>query len=182
MSTRPLFEALTEWRADMKPQAKSHGFVTKGIHWLSAILIAYGYFKGLDNVSQLADPALFQFEVIFALLLGALFLFRIFWTKKVGGTTRLPAEAPKWEHVASRAVHLGLYAAVFGIVLSGLAIALGYATPVLGGLFLSAMIGIHEVVLTLMPLLLLMHIAGALWHKVVRRDGVLESMTGKLTV
>lgn len=166
----------------MTPQTTSHGFVTKGIHWLSAGLIGYGYFKGLEDVSQLADPALFQFEVAFALLLGALFVFRWFWTKNVNGTTRLPAQAPKWEHVASKAVHIGLYAAVFGIVLSGLAIALGVATPGLGGLFLAAMIGAHEIALTVMPILLLTHIAGALWHKVIRRDGVLESMTGALPV
>ena len=162
--------------------AKPHGFVTKGIHWLSAGLIGYGYLKGLDDVSQLADPALFQFEVTFALALGALFLFRLFWTQKVGGVTRLPNEAPKWEHFASRAVHIGLYVAVFGIVLTGLAIAMGYATPALGGVFLGTMIAAHELTLTIMPLLLIAHIAGAVWHKVVRRDGVMESMTGRLPV
>ncbi len=166
----------------MVAHVKPHGFVTKGIHWLSGGLIAYGYFKGLENVSQLADPALLQFEVTFALLLGALFLFRLFWTKTIGGATRLPQDAPMWEHYASKAVHLGLYAAVFGIVLSGLGIALGYTTPMLGGLFLAAMLGLHELTLTVMPLLLIAHIAGALWHKVVRRDGVLESMTGRLPV
>ena len=166
----------------MSAQAKPHGFVTKGIHWLSGGLIAYGYFKGLDSVSQLADPALFQTEVTFALVLGAVFLFRLIWTQKVGGATRLPQDAPQWEHWASKAVHIGLYASVFGIVLSGLGIALGYATPMLGGLFLTAMLGVHEATLTVMPLLLIAHIAGALWHKVIRRDGVLESMTGKLPV
>ncbi len=40
-----------------KPIAKPHGFVTRGIHWLSILMIAYGYSKGLDNVNQLADPA-----------------------------------------------------------------------------------------------------------------------------
>lgn len=167
---------------DPKTTATSHGFVTKSIHWLSAGLIAYGYFKGLNNVRQLADPSVFWLEVSFALVLGVLFLARLLWTKKVGGVTRLPQEAPKWEHFASRAVHIGLYASVFGIVLSGLAIAFAYATPALGGFFLGTMIAAHEVVLTVMPLLLLAHIAGALWHKVVRRDGVMESMTGPLPV
>ncbi len=166
----------------MNARAQTHGFVTKTIHWLSAGLIGYGYFKGLDDVSQLADPALFQFEVWFALLLGALFVFRLFWTKKIAGSSRLPAAAPQWEHVASRAVHIGLYAAIFGIVVTGLGIAWAFATPALGGVFMAAMIGLHEVALAVMPLLLLVHIAGALWHKVVRRDGVLESMTGKLPV
>ena len=162
--------------------ATPHGFVTKGIHWVSAALIGYGYFKGLDSVGQLSQPGLLQTEVTFALILGAVFVVRLMWTRMVGGTTRLPATAPRWEHFASRAVHLGLYAAVFGIVLSGLGIALGYTTPALGGLFLSAMLGLHEVTLTVMPLLLIAHIAGAIWHKVVRRDGVMESMTGRLPV
>jgi len=164
----------------MTMRAEPHGFVTKGIHWLSAGLIGFGYLKGLDSVSQLADPTLFVTEVIFALAIGTLFLFRLFWTKTIGGTTRLPEDAPIWEHWASRAVHIGLYASVFGIVLSGLGIALAYATPWLGGLVMGAMIGLHEFMLAAMPLLLIAHVAGALWHKVVRKDGVLESMTGKL--
>ncbi|MEL6599598.1 MAG: cytochrome b/b6 domain-containing protein [Pseudomonadota bacterium] len=166
----------------MTPDPKPHGFVTKGIHWLSAGLIGYGYFKGLDSISQLSDPAVLRFEVIFALLLGGLFILRLFWTKQVAGSTRLPSDAPAWERLASQTVHLGLYASVFGIVLTGFGIALGYTVPVLGGLFLTAMVGAHEMVLVIMPLLLLIHVAGALWHKFVRRDAVLESMTGKLPI
>lgn len=164
----------------MTSQATPHGFVTKAIHWLSGGMIGYGYLKGLDSTAQLADPALLQFEVSFALLLGGVFLLRLMWMKTKGGTTRLPQDAPKWEHLASRAVHIGLYTAVFGIVLTGLGIALGYVTPMLGGLFLSAMLGLHELALGALPLLLMAHVAGALWHKFVRRDGVLESMTGRL--
>ena len=162
--------------------ARPHGFVTKGIHWISAGLLGYGYFKGLENVSQLSDPALLQSEVTFALVLGAIFGVRLLWTKYIGGASRLPDAAPRWEQWASRAVHNGLYVSVFLIVLSGLGIAFGVATPALGGWFVAAMIGLHEVSLTIMPLLLIAHIAGALWHKVIRRDGVLESMTGRLPV
>ncbi|MEO1637916.1 MAG: cytochrome b/b6 domain-containing protein [Pseudomonadota bacterium] len=164
----------------MTDAAQPHGFVTKTIHWLSAGLIGYGYLKGLDDVSQLADPALFQFEVGFALALGVLFLVRLVWTKGIAGASRLPKAAPRWERFASKAVHIGLYASVFGIVVTGLLIAVGYATPLLGGLFLAAMIGAHETVLAIMPLLLAAHIAGALWHRIVRRDGVMESMTGRV--
>lgn len=164
----------------MTPTAQTHGFVTRGIHWASALLIGFGYLKGLENVSQLADPALMQTEVLFALGLGALFGLRYVWTTYVAGPTRLPAGAPGWEHRLSRAVHLGLYAGVFGIVLSGLGIALAYSVPALSGLGLSLAIALHEFFLAALPLLLISHIAGALWHKVVRRDGVLESMTGRL--
>lgn len=162
--------------------AKPHGFVTRSIHWLSILLIAYGYFKGLDNVNQLADPALLRFEVIFALGMGAVFLFRLFWTHKIAGATRLPDVAPKWEHFLSKIVHYGLYGSVFTIVGSGLAIAYAFTSTFLSGLFMDAMIGLHEVALMALPVLIITHVAGALWHKFIRRDGVLESMTGKLSI
>lgn len=162
--------------------ARPHGFVTKAIHWIAAALIGYGYMKGLDDVSQLADPAVLRYEIILTSLIGLLFAARLFWTKRIAGATRLPTEAPAWEQVASKLVHWGLYASVFGIVLSGLGIAWAYVTPLLSGLFLDAMIGLHELSLAALPLMLLTHIAGALWHKLVRRDGVMESMTGKLPI
>ena len=162
--------------------AKSHGFISKSFHWLTAGLLAYGYATGLDDVSELADPAMFQFEITFALILGAAFVARLLWFKGVAGSSRLPDSAPRWEHGISKLVHHGLYACVFTIVVSGLAIALGYAVPLLSGLFLTAMIGLHEVVLSLTVVLFLAHIAGALWHKFIRHDGVLESMTGQLPI
>ncbi len=165
-----------------KPPVKSHGFVTRGIHWLSMLVIGYGYFKGLDSVTQLADPALFRSEVIFASGMGLLFVFRLFWTQKIGGATRLPVTAPRWEHIASRCVHYGLYASVFAIVGTGLAVAYAYASPLLGDLFINTMLLGHEAALAILPPLIVIHIAGALWHKLVRRDGVLESMTGKLPI
>jgi cytochrome b561 len=69
---------------------------------------------------------------------------------------------------------------VFGIVGTGFGIAYAYSTAALSGWFLDAMVGLHEASLAILPPLILIHVAGALWHKVVRRDGVLESMTGRL--
>ncbi len=163
----------------MTATAKPHGFVTRGIHWVSAALIGFGYVKGLDSVSQLADSAVLQFEVLYALAIGVLFAIRFAWTKYFAGPSRLPSEAPGWEHGLSRAVHIGLYVGVFGIVLTGLGIAAAYSLS-LGGAVMAIVVGLHEVFLVLLPVLLVGHIAGALWHKVVRRDGVLESMTGRL--
>lgn len=128
---------------------------------------------------QLDDPATLRFEVIYALGIGALFTLRLMWTKAYAGTTRLPSVARAWEHRASRVVHLALYASVFGIVLSGLAIAVGYSIPFLNGIFLAASLWLHEVFLTALPAFLIVNVAGVLWHRIVRRDGVLESMVGK---
>ena len=164
----------------MTKTAEPHGYITKTIHWLAAGLVGYGYLKGLNNVGQLDDPLLLRSEVIFALVLGAVFVLRLIWTKWIAGTTRVPDDAPAWESTASRLVHIGLYASVFGIVLSGLGIALGVSVPILSGIFVTGMVGLHEFFLALMPILLVIHVAGALWHKFIRKDGVLESMTGRV--
>lgn len=141
-------------------------------------MVIYGYTKGLDDVSQLADSAFFWYEVYFASALGLAFIARFIWAKYYGGQTRLPSSAPKWEHMISKAVHLGIYASVLAIVLTGLAIAYAYTIPALEGFFMTAMIALHEFALVVTPTLVIIHIAGALWHKFVRRDGVMETMTG----
>ncbi len=76
-------------------RARPHGPVAKGLHWISARLLGYGFLKGLDDVAQLADPALLQFEVKFALVLGGVFAACLAWSRLIAGTTRLPQAAPK---------------------------------------------------------------------------------------
>jgi hypothetical protein len=54
-----------------------HSVLGKLFHWGFVAIFAYGIYKQVDNISQLADDALLRFEVIFAalflILLGALF-------------------------------------------------------------------------------------------------------------
>ena len=154
--------------------------MAKLFHWSTAGLLGYGYLTGIDNVSQLADPARFQTEILFASVLGLAFVARFFWMQRINGHTRLAPDAPKWEHLLSRLAHHGIYIGVGLIVLSGLAIAYGLSTPMLGGVFVSAMIGLHEVSLAATAVLLGAHIVGALWHKFVRKDGIWESMLPRL--
>ena len=157
-------------------QAEPHGRVAKLIHWLTAGLLAYGYMTGVDDISEIADPARFQTEILFAVALGLAFLLRFVWMQGVNGHSRLPEKAPRWEHVLSRLAHYGIYAGVGLIVLSGLAIAYAYSTPSLGDWFLTAMVAAHEVSLAGTAVLLIAHVVGALWHKFVRKNGIWESM------
>lgn len=156
--------------------AQHYGRVAKWLHWGTGGLLAYGYFTGVDDLSELADPTRFTLEIIFAVSLGLAFLARYLWMQKMNGHTRLPADAPAWERLMSKLAHYGIYAGVGLIVLSGLAIAYGYATPAQNGLFVFLMIGVHEFSLAATAVLLLMHVVGALWHKFVRKDGIWESM------
>ena len=156
--------------------AKHHGLTAKLLHWGTAGLLGYGYLTGVDNVFQLADPGLFVREIVFALVLGGAFLLRYCWMRWVNGPTRLPSDAPYLERISARLTHNGIYIGVGMIVLSGLAIAYGVATPWVGGFFVRAATGVHEFALAATAVLLATHVIGALWHKFFRRDGVWESM------
>ena len=160
-------------------KVKSHGAVGKLLHWGTAGLLIYGYFTGVEDVSQLADPDLFITEIMFAVALGLAFVLRFAWMRWVNGSTRLLPSAPKWERLLSKVAHYGIYVGVAAIVLSGLAIAYGYATPGLDGFFVTAMTAVHEFSLHVTAFLLIAHVLGAVWHKLVRRDGIWESMLPK---
>jgi hypothetical protein len=57
--------------------AARYSFLGKLFHWGFVAVFAYGVYKQVDNISQLADGTLLRFEVIFAalflILLGARF-------------------------------------------------------------------------------------------------------------
>jgi cytochrome b561 len=144
-----------------------------------AFALAYGYLTGVENISQLADPDLFVRELMFATCMGLAFLARYCWMRWVNGPTRLPASAPVWERGLSKLAHNGIYIGVALIVLSGLTIAYGYATPSLGRTFVFAATEFHEFALAATAILLLAHVGGALWHKLFRHDGIWESMLFK---
>ena len=45
-----------------------HSILGKLFHWGFVAIFAYGIYKQVDNISQLADGTLLRFEVIFAAL------------------------------------------------------------------------------------------------------------------
>lgn len=167
------------------PQANRHGITTRIFHWLTGALLIYGLVFNAE-VEVLSDPAALAREIAFALALGGLFLIRLIWIESFGGGSRLPPDAPRWERVLSRAVHYGIYALVLAIVLSGLAIALTASSPpsLFGVGFPFAvdpawrgfLLDLHEALAGALVLLIAAHLLGAIWHWLVRNDGVWQSM------
>lgn len=165
--------------------ARPHGIVTRGFHWLAGILLIYGLVFNAE-FEVLSDPAALAREVNFALVLGGTFLVRLIWVELVGGGSRLTPDAPPWERVLSRAVHYGIYMLVIAIVLTGLGIASTVSpAPTLFRLRLAFLAGgapqeflleLHEAFATALMLLIGLHVLGASWHWIVRKDGVWESM------
>lgn len=167
--------------------AKAHGRVTKWVHWFAITLLIFAAIKNGDASGALFHPAVLHQEVYVGLVLTGLYVFLWFWVRGPDGGTRLPVAAPWWEQRLSRLVHVCIYGAIGTILLSGFAMAYFAASDV-------AVDAKAEVVLTMSPRfafvrfvhlaglvilarLLALHLMGALWHRLVRHDGVMQSIS-----
>jgi len=65
----------------MSTDMNSHTFLAKTIHWTFSILYAYGIFKQVDDLDELEDPALLNFEIIFAVVFLIVVFIRYFYMR-----------------------------------------------------------------------------------------------------
>jgi cytochrome b561 len=152
-----------------------HGLVAKILHWGTAGLLLFAYIDNGDVTNALRDPAAMRFEALVGLGVLVTFAARFVWMQRWnGGATRLPADAPWWEQRLSRLAHHSLYLCVAAIVASGLLI--WGAQSFGGGGLVRAAAELHEFVAGATLFVIGGHVAAALWHKLVRRDGVWESI------
>jgi cytochrome b561 len=166
---------LTEAVTDDASRSRPHGLVAKALHWGTAGLLLFAYIDNGDVTGALRDPASMRFEALVGLGVVAAFAARFLWMQRWnGGATRLPASAPWWEQRLSRLAHHSLYLCVAAIVASGLLI--WGAQSFAGSGLVRAAADLHEFITGATLFVIGGHIAAALWHKLVRRDGVWESI------
>ena len=154
---------------------KPHGIVAKTLHWGTMLLLLFAYIDNGDVTNALRNPASMRMEAYLGLGVAAVFALRFVWMQRFNrGASRLPTAAPMWEHWASRLAHYSLYLSVLAIVATGLLIP---AAQNWGGPALTRnAVDLHEFVTSATLVLIGAHIVAALWHKLVRRDGVWESI------
>ncbi len=156
-------------------RAAAHGVVAKLLHWGTAALLLFAFVDNGDVTNALRDPSAMRFEAIVGAIVAAAFAARFCWMQRLNdGPSRLPASAPRWEHLISRLAHHSMYLCVLATVASGLMIC--GAQTVGGGALVGAASGLHEFVAGATLAVIGAHVAAALWHKLIRRDGVWESM------
>ena len=167
--------------------AKGHGWVTKWIHWFALALLVFATVENGEASGALFHLAVMQQEVYVGLVLTSLYAFLWFWVRGPDGGTRLPVAAPWWEQRLSRLVHVCIYVAIGAILFSGFAMAYFAASDVvvdaraevvlnMSSRF-SLLRGVHLAGLVILARLLALHLVGALWHRFVRRDGVMQSIS-----
>lgn len=129
----------------------------------------------------------FNLHKSFGMTLLVLILFRLFW--RLGhAAPALPAAMKAWEKKLSHAVHHSLYLLMlvmplsgfimsvyskYGILWFGMPLVKGLDNPELRDLFKE----VHEITAWLLIIVIVLHVAAAIKHKVIDKDEVMKRMS-----
>jgi cytochrome b561 len=160
------------------------------LHWLMAPLILAMLFIGAGMVASVSERH--QWLIHIHKPLGALLLVLVLLRLIVRLSTRqppLPVDMPGWQASAAKLSHYLLYALMLILPLLGWAMVSAAGDPVMLGSSLqlpsilpanatsfAVLRKAHRYLAYLLFLTVLLHLAAALFHGLIRRDGVLESM------
>jgi cytochrome b561 len=164
--------------------------VQRLLHWIMAACILTMFFIGVGMVSTVMPKyvALLATHKTLGITILVLALIRLAVRARYGAPP-LPADLPEPMKLAAQLSHYALYALMIGMPLIGWAMQSAGAYPVVvyGSIRLPAILpqsaGLHTLLWNAhfylafaFFALVLLHLAAALFHALVRRDGVFESM------
>ena len=164
--------------------------VQRVLHWLMAVMVLAMLFIGIGMVSTLQPRFLVLIAIHkplgIAILLLALLRLGVRLRR---GAPPLPADLPWWQTAGAKASHGLLYALLIVMPLVGWSMlsAGGYPIMLYGPIYLPQIMphsdalyavlrSAHTWLAYLFFATILLHIAAALFHALVRRDGVFPSM------
>jgi len=174
----------------MSAQPNHFAPLARLLHWLMALLVIAMLFIGAGMVASVSERHEWLIHLhkplgVAILLLVIVRLFVRFSTRQ----PPLPADLPGWQMLAAKASHGLLYALMLVLPVLGWAMISAAGDPVtLGiGVQLPAIVPAnaalfaflrraHGYLAYLLFLTVLLHLAAALFHGWIRRDGVLQSM------
>jgi len=154
------------------------------LHWLMAVCILAMLFIGVGMVSTVKPKylTLVSIHKPLGIAILALALVRLAVRLRYG-TPPLPADLPEPMKLAAQLSHYALYVLMIGMPLLGW----GMLSALFGGVHLPAILpqsdGLHTLLWNahfylafVFFALILLHLAAALFHALVRRDGVFDAM------
>jgi cytochrome b561 len=164
--------------------------VQRLLHWVMAVCILAMLFIGVGMVSTIEPKYLTLVSIHKPLGIAILVLALIRLVVRLRyGTPPLPADLPEPMKLAAHLSHYALYVLMIGMPLLGWGMLSPAAYPVVlfGGVHLPMILPQSDRLHTLLWdahfylafvffVLVLLHVAAALFHALVRRDGVFEAM------
>ena len=161
------------------------------LHWLIALLVFVTFPVGVIVHEMALSPdklRMLSYHKWLGVTVFILLVVRLVWRVAHQPATML-ASMPKWQVLAAKGVHVLLYVLLIAIPLSGwlMSSAKGFQTVYLGVLPLpdlltkdkalgDALAELHKILNITMLLLVIAHVAAALKHQLVDRDGTLARM------
>jgi cytochrome b561 len=176
--------------------ARTHFTVLQRLlHWLMAICILAMLFIGVAMVSTVMPKYLTLVSIHKPLGIAILVLAVIRLLVRLAyGAPPLPADLPEPMKLAAHLSHYGFYALMIGMPLIGWGMLSAAAYPIVlfGGVHLPRILPQSDSLHTLLWTahfylafaffaLILLHLAAALFHALIRRDGVFEAMASVST-
>lgn len=172
-------------------QQEGFSIIARILHWLMAIMVITMLFVGAGMVATVSERYewLMQLHKPLGISILLLVVIRI-GIRMTHGTPSLPSSLPMWQKIAARLSHLMLYGLMVSMPLIGWAMesAGGYPVMLFDGITLPDLVDASPVLYSTMNFLhtwlaytlfflVLVHLAAALFHALIRRDNVLSSMT-----
>ncbi|SCZ74462.1 MULTISPECIES: cytochrome b [unclassified Pseudomonas] len=174
----------------MNSQPRHFAPLARLLHWLMALLIIAMLFIGAGMVASVSarHEWLIHLHKPLGIAILLLVLVRL-WVRFYTRQPPLPADLPGWQVLAAKASHVLLYVLMLSLPLLGWGMISAAGDPVMLGssLQLPAILPAnaqlfavlrkaHGYLAYLLFFTVLAHLAAALFHGWVRRDGVLQSM------
>jgi len=174
----------------MSPQSQRFPVSSRVLHWLMAVLVLAMLFIGVGMAAS--ESARYSTLVAIHKPLGIAILILVvirIVNRLIHRPPPLPADMPGIQRFAAHASHIMLYALMFLMPIIGWSMlsAAGYPIVLLGPLHLPPILTqnatvyatlrqLHTILAYLLFATFLLHFAAALFHGLIRRDGVFQSM------
>ncbi len=150
----------------------SHTRLAKTIHWTFSILYAYGIFKQVEDLEELEDASLLNFEIFFAIVFLVIVMLRFFYMKDAKTLLGAHEEMHKGHLFIAKATHRLVYFSLIMLPTTGLLIA-GILNADLPGMTVA--ISLHELSAFLSYITIAIHVAASLYSR-FKGEGVWNAM------
>ena len=150
----------------------SHTPLAKFIHWTFTVLYAYGIFKQVEDLEELEDVSLLNFEIFFAIVFLIIVLLRYFYMKDVKTLLGAHDEMHKGHLFIAKATHRLVYFSLIMLPTTGLLIAGMLAADIPG---MQAAIALHEFSAFLSYVTIALHVGASLYSR-FKGEGVWNAM------
>jgi len=150
----------------------THTFLAKLIHWTFIPLYGYGIFKQVDDLNELEDASLLNFEILFATVFLIIVLLRFFYMKNTPTLLGAHQDVHKGHLFMAKTVHRLVYFSLIMLPTTGLVIA-GIVSLGLGGVEIA--VTIHEFSADLSYVVIALHVGATLYSR-LKGEGLWNAM------